>query len=280
MDLTFRSAWFETSAGRLHYLDSGIGDPVLFVHGNPSSSYEFRHVMADLHEERRLVAPDLIGFGQSDKPSDWDYLPSQHAATLEALVLSLDLKAITLVVSDWGGPIGLSVAIRHPDRFRALVITNSWAWPVDNDPHFSSFSSLMGGAVGRWLTRHFNFFAAVVVRRGFANPSKLTSQVAATYRRPFAKPDDRKGCWTFPQQIVAATPWLAELERGLKRLNGKPVALCWGEKDVAFREKELKHWLTIYPWASLVRLPECGHFVAEEDPQTVADAVRTVVGLN
>jgi pimeloyl-ACP methyl ester carboxylesterase len=150
---------FQTPAGKMHYIDQGQGEPVVFVHGNPGWSFEFRDVINGISIKRRCIAPDHIGFGLSDKPADWDYLPEQHAQHFNALMDALDLRDMTLVVSDWGGPIGLSYALRHPERIKRLVIINSWMWSVKDDGYYRMLSGLMGGAVGRFLTGNFNFFA-------------------------------------------------------------------------------------------------------------------------
>jgi haloalkane dehalogenase len=125
-DYPFTSRYFDAPAGRMHYLDEGSGDPILFVHGNPVWSFVYRHLIKSLCGSYRCIAPDHLGFGLSDKPAHWSYLPEEHAKNLELLLESLNLERITLVINDWGGPIGISYAIRHPERVRNLVITNSW----------------------------------------------------------------------------------------------------------------------------------------------------------
>ena len=128
----------------MHYIDEGAGDPLVFVHGNPAWSFEFRHVIRQLRPEFRCVAPDHIGFGLSSRSARReDHHPESHAHRFAALLDRLDLRDITLFMNDWGGPIGLDFARRHPERVRRLVIANSWCWPVGEDFHFRSFSFLM-----------------------------------------------------------------------------------------------------------------------------------------
>ncbi len=119
---------FQVDAGTMHYLDQGEGQPVVFVHGNPSSSEEFEEVIDALGEGHRCIAVDHIGFGGSDKPSDWDYLPINHAKNFSALMASLELDNVILVVGDWGGPIGLSWVLENTESVRGVVITNTWLW--------------------------------------------------------------------------------------------------------------------------------------------------------
>ena len=155
----FQPKEFKTKAGMIRYLDEGTGEPLVMVHGNPSWSFEFRALIRALSGDYRCIAPDHLGFGLSDKPADWDYLPEHHAENFEALMEELDLKNITLTVGDWGGPIGLSYAVSHPERIKAIVVTNTWFWPVDDDWYYRAFSGFMGGPAGRFLIRKYNFFA-------------------------------------------------------------------------------------------------------------------------
>lgn len=140
----FRSNFYNTKLGMIHYLDEGEGDPIVFIHGNPSWSFQFRNVIKQLSKTHRCIAPDLIGFGLSDKPRDWSYLPKEHAKIVDEFLESLDLHDITMVVGDWGGPIGLSYAIDHPDRIKNIVITNTWLWSVKNDWYYQAFSKFVG----------------------------------------------------------------------------------------------------------------------------------------
>ena len=116
---------------RMHYIDEGEGEPIVFVHGNPAWSFEFRHPVRELRSEFRCVALDHIGFGLSSRSARReDHRPQSHAQRLAALLDHLDLRDITLFMNDWGGPIGLDFARRHPERVKRLVIANTWCWPV------------------------------------------------------------------------------------------------------------------------------------------------------
>jgi haloalkane dehalogenase len=165
---------FQVPAGRLNYVDEGQGPPLVFVHGNPSWSFEFRHVIKQLSATRRCIAVDHLGFGLSDKPADFSYLPVDQAKNFSLFMESLDLHDVTLVVGDWGGPIGLSYALEHPERIRSLVITNTWLWSVKSDWYYQGFSGFMGGPIGRHLIRTRNFFADQVVKACFPDKRALT----------------------------------------------------------------------------------------------------------
>lgn len=257
-------------------MDEGAGDPIVMVHGNPTWSFLYRDLIERLRPKNRCIAMDHIGFGLSDKPPDWSYLPADHADNLTALIESLELKNITLVLQDWGGPIGLSYAVEHPDNVARIVLMNTWAWPVNRDLHFLGFSAFMGGPIGRMLIRRYNFFANVVMRQAFGDKRKLREDIHRHYLRPLATPEDRQGCLVFPKQIVGSSKWLARLWQKMPALEGIPKTFVWGMKDIAFRDKELKRWERTFPEARSIRLDGVGHFVQEEAPEALAEAVESL----
>jgi len=272
----FESNFFSTPYGNIHYVDEGTGDPIVFVPGNPSWSFEARNMIKILSKQYRCIAVDHLGFGLSDKPLDFSYLPQEHAKNLEALLESLNLERITMLVGDWGGPIGLSYAIRHPEKIKSIVITNTWLWSVKNDLYYQGFSGFMGGPIGRWLIQRQNFFAQTVVSMAFGDKSKLTPHIHKHYLEQFSNPEERKGNWVFPKQIIGASDWLESLWNQRNLLNDKVVVIAWGAKDIAFREKELKTWISAFPKARVMRFPNSGHFIPEENPSELADAIRNI----
>ncbi len=289
--MTTRPDWLDTTAypfaahthdlpaGRMHYVDEGEGRPVVFVHGNPAWSFLYRRPIAELRGSHRCIAPDHLGFGLSDKPRDWSYLPEHHAENFARLMDSLDLRDVTLVVGDWGGPIGLSWAIANPERVRSLAITNTWCWPVHRDLHFVGFSGFMGGPIGRALVRRRNFFATSVMKKAFGDATRLTPEIHGQYLAPLAEPREREGTWVFPRQIVRSRPWLAELAAGLPRLAERvDVMLLWGMRDIAFREKELARWEGLFPKSRTLRFPDGGHYLPEEHPEQFCRELKTFLG--
>ena len=269
----FASHYFRVPAGNLHYVDEGNGPPVVMVHGNPTWSFVYRKLIKELRTEYRCIGMDHLGFGLSDKPRDWSYLPRDQAANLTALIEALELKNITLIGQDWGGPIGLSYAVTRPENVSGLVIMNTWAWPVNRDLYYIAFSRFMGSPIGRILIRRYNFFARSIMRQVFGDKRKLTDALHEQYLRALATPEERTGCAEFPKQIIKSTPWLKQVRDHLSVLRDKPVLIVWGMKDIAFRRRELKKWMEIFPQARTVRLPSVGHFVQEEAPDELAEAV-------
>ena len=209
----FESRFFATASGhRMHYVDEGDGEPIVFVHGNPTWSFEFRHVVRELRSDFRCIAPDHIGFGLSSRSNRReDHHPESHARRFAALLDHLGLRGITLVMNDWGGPIGLDFARRHPERIRRLVIANTWCWPVGDDFHFKSFSFLMSSWIGQYLIRHRNMFVNSVMPRAVSDSNMLTPEIMAYYRNAQPAPAARAASAALPGYITGASDWLRSI---------------------------------------------------------------------
>lgn len=270
----FKSHYISLPAGNMHYVDEGQGKPIIMVHGNPGWSFEFRNIISEMSKTNRCIAPDHIGFGLSDKPIDFDYLPSSQASNFEQFMDSLDLNDITMIVNDWGGPIGLSYAINHPEKIRKLIILNSWLWSVENERHFQRFSGMMGGTIGKWMIKNFNIFGKVVVKQAIGDKKKLTKKIHRHYYKHLETRKDRKGCYTFPKQIIGSSKWLDSLWQQKGKINSIPTTFIWGMKDIAFREKELNYWVENWHSTKVIKLPETGHYPQEESPGVVINELR------
>ena len=264
---------FKVEAGRLNYVDEGEGEPIVFVHGNPDWSFSYRNLIKHFSNKNRCIAIDHIGFGLSDKPCDWTYLPEDHATNLSLLLEELDLSNITLVVNDWGGPIGLSYAILNPDRIKKIVLFNTWCWPTNDDWYYQLFSKFMGGPIGRLLVRRNNFFVNGVVKMAYGDKSKLTEEIQRHYAKPFEIPAERKGSWIFPKEIITSGKWLGQLWSKIDLIKDKPVLILWGNKDIAFRDKELKKWMRTLTDFKLQVFENAGHYPHEEQPAKVVELI-------
>ena len=259
----------------MHYVDTGgAGETIVMVHGNPEWSFSFRHLIRAMQDRYRCVAPDHLGFGLSDKPADAAYLPVDHAQRLERLIGDLALKNITLVVNDWGGPIGLSYAINHPDNVKRLVIMNTWLWPVDHDLYYRVFSGLTGSAPGQWLIRRYNLFMRLIVPLVIGQRQKFPPEVRRHYWQPLTAPADRIAHAILPGQIAGASTWLQSLWTKRAMIRDKPTLVCWGMRDLGFRERELKVWERLLTHKTVVRLPSVGHFPHEEAADQLVTALR------
>ena len=271
----FESRFFTVPGGhRMHYVDEGSGPPIVFVHGNPAWSFEFRHLIDGLRSEFRCIAPDHVGFGLSSRSNRReDHHPEAHAGRLTALLEHLDVRDVTLFMTDWGGPIGLDFARKHPDRVGRLVVSNTWAWPVSRELHFIQFSFMMRSWVGQFLIKRFNIFVNKVMPMALGNKAVLTPDVMAHYRN--AQPTGaRSACAALPGHIIGATDWLRSIwdERGT--FIAKPALIFWGFRDIAFRKKELEVWKSELADFRLHEFEDCGHFLAEEAPERILPALR------
>ena len=274
IEYPFESNYVELPIGKMHYVDKGSGDPIVLVHGNPGWSFEFRNIIKELFKTHRCIAPDHIGFGLSDKPFEWDYLPKSHANNFEIFMDSLNLENITLVVNDWGGPIGLSYAIKHPEKIKKLVILNTWMWSVENDPYYQKFSGMMGGGFGRFMIKNFNIFGKMVVKKAVGDRKKLSKNIHKHYYKHLESKKDRKGCYVFPKEIIGSSKWLDSLWGQKEKINAIPTTIIWGMKDIAFREQELNYWIEHWKNPKVIRLQKIGHFPQEEAPEDVIKELK------
>ena len=269
----FESRFLDVAAARIHYIDEGAGPVLLMLHGNPTWSFTFRHLIVLLRDRFRCIAPDLPGFGLSVAPAGYRYLPENHTQLVAAFVDHLALDSFTPVVQDWGGPIGLSLAGRDPSRIERLVIGNSWCWPVNGDPHFEIFSRLMGGPIGKVAIRRYNAFVNAFIPAGLKR-RPATTAVLEAYRRPLSTPDRRMPSYVFPRSILRSRTFLEHCEASLAALAGKPALILWGDADPAFRSKERERFETVLPDHRTVILRGAGHYIWEDAPDEIAMAVR------
>ena len=269
----FESNFADVAGARLHYVDEGTGPVLLMVHGNPTWSFLFRRLIVLLRDRFRCIAPDLPGFGLSVAPAGYGFLPEEHAKVLAAFVDRLALTAFTPVVQDWGGPIGLHVAGRNPDRVERLVIGNTFCWPVNGDVHFEAFSRLMGGPVGKLAIRRYNAFVNVLIPAGIKR-NAVSADVMNAYRKPLPTPDRRMPSYVFPRSIVRSRAFLAECEASLAALTSKPALILWGDADFAFRPKERERFEAALPNHRTVILRGAGHYIWEDAPDEIAAAIR------
>jgi haloalkane dehalogenase len=268
----FESRHVEIDGATVHYVDEGSGPPLLLLHGNPTWSFLYRDVIMGLRDRYRCIAPDYPGFGLSRARPGYGYTAREHAAVLEKLVLELDLSEVTMMVQDWGGPIGFAGATRHPERFAAFVIGNTWAWPKA-DLGTQVFSRLLGGPIGGYLILQRNFFVEKIVP-GNVKRKKLSHEVMEAYRGPFPTPASRRPLHVFPREILASRPFLAQIEQGLTKVRDRPALIIWPTKDAAFREPERKRWEQVLPNHQTVILEGAGHYIQED----AADEIVTAVG--
>ena len=259
------------NSAHIHYIDEGEGPVLLFLHGNPTWSFLYRNIIKDLKSGFRCVALDYPGFGLSTAPADTSFSPGEHSAVVAEFVDYLGLRDITIMVQDWGGPIGFDFAINHPERVKGFVIGNTWAWPLERTGQ-KIFSTVMGGIIGRSITACFNGVTRFFMWKGVVAP--LEDAVLTMYLAPFEERDRRTPTHTAPRQLVAARPFLSNIYKHLNTLSDKPALIIWGLEDFAFQDPERMRFEKAFPNHQVVLLKEAGHFIQEDKPDEISAAIR------
>lgn len=275
----FTSRYAEVNGLRMHYVDEGRGDPIVMVHGNPTWSFYFRKLIGGLERDYRVIAPDHIGCGLSARPGPCEYgfRLQNRVDDLEALLDRLGVdRNITLVLHDWGGMIGMALAVRHPERIARLVLLNTAAF---RKPAGKPLPLAL-----KWV-RRFPALAtpAVLGLNLFARGAAWTASAKGL------RPDVRKGLlapynsWRnrlatlrFVQDIPPSPEdsgyaILKQVDQGLHWFDAKPMLICWGERDFVFDRDYLAEWCRRFPQAEVHRFPEAGHYVLEDAPERILE---------
>ncbi len=259
---------------RMHYVDEGKGEPVVMLHGNPTWGFLWRKVIPPLLAAgHRVIVPDQIGFGLSEKPTrEQAHTLDGHTANLSALVRRLGLERITLVCHDWGGPTGLSFAMSNPERVRALVVMSTWAWPLPPaEFHTRIFPWRMMHApiAGPYLLGRHNALAGRGVYLSVVNREKFRRTAQAAYEAVLPDPASRLLTWTWPRWIpldesARAMERFAWLERELSR-SKFPTLIIWGREDDVFDAATFSaRFKRMLPHAEGPHLVTGRHFLQED----------------
>ena len=270
----YKSNYMDLSGVNYHYVDEGEGDPVVMVHGNPTWSFYFRNLINEFSQTNRVVVPDHIGCGLSEKPQDYKYTLKNHIANLTALVEKLELKNITLVVHDWGGAIGMGFAVHNPKLIKRIVILNSGAYSMNHIPFRIAICKIPW--LGEKLVRGLNAFA--VPATFMTTKKKLSSQVKKGFLLPYNNYRNRIAVARFVKDIPlgpehSSYETLLEVEHGLWMFRETPITLIWGMRDWCFNYTFLDKWTTYYPQAEVHRL-DAGHYVIEDATTEVIDYMK------
>lgn len=259
----FESNPISLKHGSMHYVDEGTGEVILFVHGTPTWSFLYRDLIKTLSASYRCIAIDHIGFGLSEKPIDFEGTPQAHAEHLSEFIEKMDLQNITIVVHDFGGPIGLSSAIADHERIKQVVMFNTWLWETKSNPEAKKVDKILNGWMGRFLYLSMNFSPNVLLKKGFHDKSHLSRDIHKHYTKPFPSKDSRRSLLHIGQSLVGSSDWYQEQWESMDVLAKKPWLVLWGIKDEFITTSYLEKWEKRLPNAQVQRL-ECGHFVQEE----------------
>ncbi len=263
-------------AGALHLVDEGQGPQVVLVHGTPTWSFDWRHVIAGLRATQRVVAMDHLGFGLSARPPGADYSPEAHARRFrQAMAQVCPEGKVTLVVHDFGGPIALDWALANPGRLQSVVIVNSWMWSFADDPLMRRRAAMVDGWVGRWAYRHLNLSLRAIMPSAFANRRALTKALHHQYLSVFPDADSREQVlYALARALTHSAAFYDSLWARRAALSGVPMAILWGLADTAFTPPILKKWQQAYPHATVSSWPDAGHWPHEEKAEAFLSALR------
>jgi haloalkane dehalogenase len=278
----FAHGFASTPHGRMHYVEAGAGAPLLLLHGNSTWSYLYRHLMVGLSGRARLVAPDLIGFGLSTKLARaQDYSVQGHVDDVCALLDALDLRDLTLVVQDWGGPIGLGVLLRKPERVRGLVVLNTFGFSPRMPLAAAAPSLALRAArvplMGEQLVQGLGMPQRVSVRPSLRGDEADAARAWRAYSEVQGSWRERAGTLAFERLVPdEGTDPAAELMQSAEHaLRARPprALIVWGMADRFFGPAALEEWRLQLPAAEVVRLDGVGALVQEEAPDALIAAL-------
>ncbi|MFN0204617.1 MAG: alpha/beta fold hydrolase [Bacteroidia bacterium] len=269
----FAPKHFAVGQNQLHYIDEGEGEILLFVHGTPSWSFDFRYQIKALSQHCRCIALDHIGFGLSDKPAEYDYRTQNHALTLQKFIEHLNVKDITLIMHDFGGVIGFDYALKNVTNIKRLVVLNSWLWDASQEPEYQKLRKILRSPLLPFLYQWLNFSPRFILPQSFANPKKLTKRLHKHYTAPFANRKERKGALAFAHSLLHDQAWFQSLGNQLFLLKDKPMLLIWGMKDPVVLPHHLAKFEQAFLYKKVVKVETAGHFPQEEEPEIVLAAL-------
>ncbi|MBU1169575.1 MAG: alpha/beta fold hydrolase [Proteobacteria bacterium] len=283
----FESHYLTMGKHRYHYIDEGTGDPLVMIHGNPTWSFYYRHLIRELSKEYRTIAVDHMGCGLSDKPGmdTYDYRLKSRVDNLETLIdhLNPDRK-ITLIVHDWGGMIGLCYALRHPEKIGRIVITNTSGF----------FPPGKGIPLRLWIMRYltpfakigtlgFNLFSRAAL---YMAPKKsLSADVKKGLTAPYNSWRNRMATYRFVQDIPlkpgdASYDLVKSVDENLGTLKSIPMTILWGKHDFIFTMEYFNEWKRRFPEVEALLFPEAGHYLLEDEPEKVCEKIQSFLLKN
>jgi len=267
----FAPNYIEQDGLRMHYVDEGDGDPVLLLHGEPTWAFLYRKVIPELVGTHRCIAPDYFGFGRSDKPTDPGfYTYDRHVESITRLATELDLRNVTLVVQDWGGPVGFRFAIENPERISRLVVLNTGIGaraPSEEWLRFQDFMRRVGNEI----------VAGQLVRLSLVQP--VDDDVIAGYDAPFPVPESRAGIVAFPELVPTSREHpnaekMLAVKAALGQLD-RPALVLFSDSDPIFSRRAAEVMAETLADAELdPPLAGAGHFLQEDQGEAVGRRIR------
>lgn len=272
---------------RMSYLDEGAGEPLVMLHGNPTWSFYFRGLVAALRGTRRVIAPDHIGCGLSEKPDEsrYPYTLARRVDDLEALLEAVAPRGpLSLVLHDWGGMIGMAWAHRHPERVARLVLMNTAAFHLPHEKPFPWQLKLARSPAGAVAVRGLNLFCRGAARYCVAR-RPLPAEVRAAYLAPYDSWANRVAVHRFVTDIPL-TPrdpgyeLVSAVDEGLARFADRPALIVWGLRDFVFDWRFLDGWRRRLPRAQVHAFPDCGHYLLEDAGAEIPGLVESFLSAH
>lgn len=277
-DYPFSSKYCHVKGGRLHYIDEGSGPVIVMVHGNPTWSYYYRHLIGLLSSNFRVIAIDHMGCGLSDKPQDYDYSLAQHITNLESLMTNLKVGDFSLIVHDWGGAIGFGVATKQIKNVKKIVVLNTAAFRSTRIPLRINICRLP--VVGEIIVRLFNGFAWPATF--MAVTKNMRPHVAKAYLAPYDSWANRIAVHRFVKDIPLdrlhpSYKSLKTIEEKLIQIRDQriPMLILWGGKDFCFNDAFYKEWGVRFPDAEKHYFSDGGHYILEDKKDEIGEIVET-----
>ena len=264
----------------LHYREKGTGEPVLFLHGNPSSSYIWRNIFPYISSDKRCIAPDLMGMGESGKPNG-TYSFQEHYTYLEQFIGQLGINGFHLVLHDWGSALGFHFAMNFPERIKSMAFMESmvkpWKWKELRWDYRLGFGGLRTPVIGEILVYGFNAFFTLIMPRLIYR--KLTKKEIQQYKLPFQKIKDRKPMLTWSREIpINGNPneLFEKVQKYSLFLQESPIPklLLYGKPGAIIREKEVKWCLSNMRNLESKYVGPGLHFLQEDQPEAIGQALR------
>lgn len=277
---SFKSNWLDINGNRLHYLDEGPRNARVLVlcHGNPTWSFYYRTLIPELSRSYRVIVPDHMGCGLSDKPQDYEYNLEHHIQNLETLISHLKVHDIVLVLHDWGGGIGMGYATRHPESISGFVIFNTAAFYLPAVPLVLKLAR--SPIFGEIMLRGLNVFAYIASWIAVYQRKRMTQAIRAGYLAPYNSWKNRIAIYRFVQDIPLSPSHptrvtINEIDERLHILRDLPMLIIWGKHDFIFTVKKfLTGWKERFPEAHVHVLEKAGHYVVEDAHERILPILR------
>ncbi len=277
----FTPKTFNVAGVKRSYLDEGEGPVIVMLHGNPTWSFYYRNLVTLLSGKYRIIVPDHLGCGMSDKPQYYIYRLRNHIDNVERLLKKLKIDKYSLVVHDWGGAIGMGLALRTPERVESLVVMNTAAFLSNRIPW--RINICRTPIIGDILVRGLNVFARGAIH--MAVKKRMPRKVAKGYLAPYNSWANRIATLRFVQDIPLSEKdesWnlLKEIEQGLVKFRHTPMLILWGGKDFCFTTQFYDRWREEFPQAECILFTDAGHYVLEDAFDQIAPRISDFFNNN